>query len=212
MINKNMSTVLITFLTLILLTQPAQAYAWGGGWDRSSHRSYRHCDHHDYDRHYPTFGKVVFELPGGYVSIVFGGKRYQYCDGVYYSRISNEYVVVAPPIGVKVRELPPEHQELIIDGNQYYVSKGVYYKYTSRGYQVIPQPDEAVIEAAKVYPDGQIMDQDDLFTVNIPNARGGYTVVTLKRSEEGYIGPQGEFYPEFPSVEQLKAMYGNNKR
>jgi len=46
------------------------------------------------------------------------------------------------------------------------------------------------------------------FTVNIPNSRGGYTVVTLKRSGTGFTGPQGEFYPEFPKVEQLKVMYG----
>ena len=24
----------------------------------------------------------------------------------------------------------------------------------------------------------------------------------------GFIGPQGEFYPDFPRVEQLKVMYG----
>jgi hypothetical protein len=47
----------------------------------------------------------------------------------------------------------------------------------------------------------------DSFTVNIPNNRGGYTAVILRKSGNGFIGPQGEFYPDFPKVEQLKLMY-----
>ena len=50
--------------------------------------------------------------------------------------------------------------------------------------------------------------QPDQFTVNIPNDHGGYTAVVIKRSGNGFIGPQGEFYPEFPKVSQLKIMYG----
>ena len=50
--------------------------------------------------------------------------------------------------------------------------------------------------------------QPDEFTVNIPNDHGGYTAVVIKRSGKGFTGPQGEFYPEFPKVSQLKIMYG----
>lgn len=50
--------------------------------------------------------------------------------------------------------------------------------------------------------------QPDEFTVNVPNDRGGYTAVVIKRSGNGFTGPQGEFYPEFPKVSQLKIMYG----
>jgi hypothetical protein len=50
--------------------------------------------------------------------------------------------------------------------------------------------------------------QPDVFTVNIPNEHGGYTAVIIKRSANGFVGPQGEFYPEFPKVSQLKIMYG----
>jgi hypothetical protein len=46
-------------------------------------------------------------------------------------------------------------------------------------------------------------------TINIPNSRGGYTSITLRRSGNGFVGPQGEYYPDFPSVEQLRTMYGN---
>jgi hypothetical protein len=50
--------------------------------------------------------------------------------------------------------------------------------------------------------------QLDEFTVNIPNGHGGYTAVLIKRSGNGFTGPQGEFYPEFPTVSQLKIIYG----
>jgi hypothetical protein len=46
------------------------------------------------------------------------------------------------------------------------------------------------------------------FTVNVPNAQGGYTAIVIKQSGEGYLGPQGEYYAEFPKVSQLQAVYG----
>ena len=51
------------------------------------------------------------------------------------------------------------------------------------------------------------VDQQNEFTVNIPNDRGGYTTVLIKRSGNGFTGPQGEYYPEFPTVAQLKIIY-----
>ena len=47
------------------------------------------------------------------------------------------------------------------------------------------------------------------FVVNIPNAHGGYNAVVIKRFREGYLGPNGEYYPEFPKVFQLQMKYGN---
>jgi len=48
----------------------------------------------------------------------------------------------------------------------------------------------------------------DTVTVNVPNSNGSYTAVVLKRSGNGYVGPQGEYYDQVPSTEQLQAMYG----
>jgi hypothetical protein len=45
------------------------------------------------------------------------------------------------------------------------------------------------------------------FTVNVPNSQGGYTPIILRKSGSGFVGPQGEYYTEFPKVDQLKAMY-----
>jgi len=49
----------------------------------------------------------------------------------------------------------------------------------------------------------------EYFTINIPNSRGGYNSVIIKKSGDGYIGPNGEFYPEFPKIFQLQMKYGN---
>ena len=48
----------------------------------------------------------------------------------------------------------------------------------------------------------------DTVTVNVPNSNGGYIAVVLKRSGNGYVGPQGEYYDQVPSTAQLQAMYG----
>jgi hypothetical protein len=48
----------------------------------------------------------------------------------------------------------------------------------------------------------------DSVTVNVPNSSGGYTAVVLKRSGNGYVGPQGEYYDQVPTTAQLQAMYG----
>jgi hypothetical protein len=32
--------------------------------------------------------------------------------------------------------------------------------------------------------------------------------VKLKKTDAGFIGPQGEFYPKHPTIEKLKILYG----
>ncbi len=45
--------------------------------------------------------------------------------------------------------------------------------------------------------------------IAVPRKSGeGVVEVELKRHERGYVGPQGEFYPELPSAEQLAELYG----
>jgi uncharacterized protein YcfJ len=70
--------------------------------------------------------------------------------------------------------------------------------------QPVAQPSTVVVNqapATTVY-------SGDTVTVNVPNSSGGYTAVMLKRSGNGYVGPQGEYYDQVPSTEQLQAMYG----
>ena len=112
----------------------------------------------------------------------------------------------------------------------YYYGSGYYYPYYYPDYydtgiivsspvvetpEIIVQPPTTVVTTAPTYPNTAISpvqitatDTDNEITINIPNAAGGYTSVLMKRSGKGFVGPQGEYYPEFPRVSVLKVIYG----
>ena len=45
-------------------------------------------------------------------------------------------------------------------------------------------------------------------TINVPRDNGGFVAITLARYTNGFVGPQGEFYPTLPTGEELRARYG----
>ena len=45
-------------------------------------------------------------------------------------------------------------------------------------------------------------------TVWITNSNGSQTSVSLRKSGPGFIGPRGEWYPNMPTNEQLRMVYG----
>jgi len=45
-------------------------------------------------------------------------------------------------------------------------------------------------------------------TMDVPNSNGSYTPVKLKQVPGGWQGPKGEIYPTFPTVDELKKVYG----
>ena len=212
MLNMRTATISAVALLSIVFIGPKQAFAW-----RDEGR--RHHYEHRYNHHnHPHFGVHVSFLPDWYFTVRLGGSRYFYSDGVYYSRIGRDYVVVVPPLGAVVRTIPSYYQPMIINGVTYYNVDGIYYLYTSQGYQVVPQPVTVVAPASipqtlstaptQVMAAPASSGTDESFTINIPTVKGGYQAVTLKRSGDGFIGPQGEFYADFPRISQLKEMYG----
>jgi len=202
---KTTVRVLSVILVLFLCLPSNKAYAWWG---------------HEHHHGHPSFGLHVSLLPEGYSSVWIGGTRYYYCDGYYYVPQGPEYVVVDPPTPTVVPNAPSYYQPVVVNGITYYVNNGVYYTYTPYGYQlvtspptvqaapvVVTNPAPAVAPTAATQGSSSTV-QEDTFTVNIPNDKGGYVPVVIKRSGKGFIGPQGEFYSEFPKVTQLKLMYG----
>ena len=128
------------------------------------------------------------------------GRSHYYRDGRWYERgwFGFSFVVSALAIGAFIDSLPPRHTTVVVEGTPYYHDDSYYYRQLPQGgYVVVPEP---VIVQSQI---------PETSTVNIPNSRGGYTSVTLRRSGNGFVGPQGEYYPNFPSVEQLRTMYGN---
>ncbi len=204
---------------VLVIAQPQSAHA-----DRDNHRdndrgwdSDRKWDRHDrHDRNWSNnwhnnhrsypYGRYETSLGVGHVSIVLGNLRFYYNDGVFYKRGQRDYVVVEPPRGAIVYRLPSGYGRRVINDVDYYTYNGVYYKRCPRGYEVVAAPRTIVVEAdpIEVAPDVAVPGE---MLVNIPNNQGGYTSVLIKKSGQGFVGPQGEFYAQFPEVSQLKLMY-----
>jgi len=218
----NVMKVMIGILMLVLFLVPRLSYAdWSVGVSLGGPGYYHdRDDHHYYGWHdHPHYGWHMHHLPPGYYTIWVDGIKYYYYDGLYYSYAGDgDFVLVNPPYGAYVSAIPPDFQAMIVNGRTYYTNNGVYYVFTDRGYRVVHPPDvyqqppvEIVAQPQQVVvaaPASAPEVAQDSFPINIPNNNGGYTAVVIKKSGTGYVGPQGEFYPTFPSVAQLKAMYG----
>ncbi len=120
--------------------------------------------------------------------------------------------MVPAPAGAVVNTLPVGAQQVLVGDTLCYLVNGVTYRKTVHGYEVMPPPTVVVQQVMTAAPPVEAatapVATNQSFTVNIPNARGGFTPVELQRSGTNFLGPQGELYTEFPRVEQLKLMYG----
>ncbi len=183
---------------------------WHRNWHKES-QDWR--ERHGYWHHNPSYyrvGEHYHYLPHNFISFSFGNGHYYFSGGMFYKHDFGGYVAVEPPVGAIVVSLPSGYQTFLVDGQPYYYYNDVYYRYTLMGYEVVPEPltGSSVLASAPANGSANVVALSDSFAVNVPNRYGGYTSITLKKSNQGYIGPQGEFYTEFPSVQQLQVMYG----
>jgi hypothetical protein len=101
---------------------------------------------------------------------------------------------------------------VVVEGVPYYCYSGIFY--TPMGEELVPvQPPlaQAQTEPANTPAQGKVAAAEktgDTVTVNIPEPNGEHTPVKLIKTEKGYVGPQGEFYPDHPTVAEFKALYG----
>jgi hypothetical protein len=143
-----------------------------------------------------------------------GGRYYWHRDRWYGPGWFGFDVAVSTlAIGALVAGLPAGYTTIVVGGVPYYYYGGYYYRHYPYGYAVVPEP---VVTPSVVYapvseaaPVAVTQPQGKTTTINIPNSKGSYTPVTLTKHKNGYIGPQGEYYEGHPTVEQLKALYGN---
>jgi len=199
---KNIFKVVFTIWAMsvpLLCSLNACADNWNHNQNQShsQNHSQNQNGNHDYHHH-----------DNSYVDLNFGVSP----DPYYYDPAPMYY---PPPEEIDVPQAPV-YQPMVVNGTTYYVNNGIYYIYTGLGYQVVQPPVTTVVQAPAPTPT-PIIEQpevtsstvsDDTFTVNVPNTKGSYTAVTLKKSGTGYIGPQGEYYADFPKIAQLEAMYG----
>lgn len=149
---------------------------------------------------------------GGRENIAFRHAGYRYHNGRFYRPTwfgLFEIAVNIPPIGTIITVLPVSHRTIIAADVTYYYYDNVYLTACPSGYIVVPAPLEnanVVVASSAVAPPQKV--SGETVTINVPNANGSYTPVALVKQKDGYIGPQGEYYPEHPTIEQLKVLYG----
>jgi len=147
-------------------------------------------------------------LPTRHKVFIVRGERYHYYGGRFYRPWFLGFTVVLPPIGAIVTTLPFGHRTIIVAGAPYYYYDGAYYRPYHSGYIIVPAPvvnSNAVATTVVVQP--QASSGNTVF-INVPNSNGSYTPVMLVKQKDGYLGPQGEYYPGNPTVDELKALYG----
>ncbi|MFA6320292.1 MAG: DUF6515 family protein [Candidatus Omnitrophota bacterium] len=150
------------------------------------------------------------------------GDYYYRGDQLYrHGWLGFDIAVAALTIGAIVDSLPPRYNTVVVGGVPYYYYGNAYYRPCPGGYVVVPPPiatqpiivaSEAVQPVTVVTPVVAAQTQAqtaETVTINIPSSKGGYKAISLKKSGNGFIGPQGEYYYEHPTVEQLKTLYGS---
>jgi hypothetical protein len=144
---------------------------------------------------------VVPHPPTGARHIIIGGHPYWVDGGVYYEIGDGGYVVVSAPV---VPILPRSYRVVVIHGVAYYVADDIYYRRAPGGYIVVERPTESdTVVVRTPEPQGSTV------TLYVPKKdEDGYTPVTLKKIDGGFLGPQGELYPTMPRVSLLTEMYG----
>ena len=176
-------------------------------------------------------GALVTSIPEGCQQVVVDGTLYYLINGVTYMRTPYGYQVVpmpnvlvprivttpapvvvsAPPqttiINVPAPNTPPPALPQLPQLPNVPVPTPMPLPGKAPVVAATPAPQPTVAVENTPAAEGAGM-TNDVYVVNIPNAKGTYTPVALKRSGDGFVGPQGEFYTEFPRVEQLKLMYG----
>ena len=189
---KNRTRILINCLLMCLLAGASLTAAGrrGGDFHRGGFHggSFHGGGFHDFDRdrgfYHPHFwggfylGSDWFWGP----TVVIEDVPYYYYNGGYYTTSNGEeFIAVAPPMSnTTVAQAPKASTQAASTGAN----------------------EPAKVEAKTTQQMG------DTVTINVPKADGGYTAVKLIKHEKGYVGPQGEFYPDNPTVAQLKALYG----
>jgi hypothetical protein len=213
---KNVVQILIlSFFAILLAGSSSMAGGrWGGGGGRDYHGGgYRHGgggyyhggggyygDHfyvRGFDRHHYWgsfyIGPSWFWGP----TVVVAGIPYYYYSGYYYTPAGDGLIVATPPTVATQTVAPAQTQST--EQPQAVAPTQPTTQPTEQPKVAQPQPAElpkAVVHGI------------DTVSINVPNSKGGFTPVILFKTEKGYIGPQGEFYPNHPTVAELKVLYG----
>jgi len=141
-------------------------------------------------------------LPWGCTPLRVADMVYYYLEGTYYRETPSGYVIVSAPRGAMITALPERHKVIVYENTDYYYYNSTYYVKQPAGYTVVTPPPSVVSTNPPA-----VEAPEKTVVVTVPNPNGSYMPVTLQKYTDGYVGPNGEFYPDYPTIGQLKAMY-----
>lgn len=72
------------------------------------------------------------------------------------------------------------------------------------GYVLGNEQDKTQLQAQSAYA----LQEANTVVINVKNSNGSLTPITLHRQGGVYVGPRGEHYPNLPTEEQLRPVYG----
>ena len=146
-----------------------------------------------------VLGTVVMYLPPERTVVYVDRAPYYYYAGTYFSTAPGGvgYVVVNPP--PVVVQAPPT--TVIVQA-------------PARETVVVQPAPPAVVKQQQAPPPADPPDQGTAskpdsgkYDIYLPNGNGTFTLIPLTKTATGFMGPQGEFYPDHPTLEQLTERY-----
>lgn len=148
----------------------------------------------------PPLGAVIPVLPDGYTVVYVNGLPYYYYASTYYTVApSGGYVVVSPAVETTTTVVTTPATTVVTTPATTTTTVPAATQQTTSTPVATP--------AATTTAPAATTTESDTFDVQIPNGNGSFTLVRLIRTKDGFLGPQGEFYPDHPTIEQLKARY-----
>lgn len=153
-----------------------------------------------------AYSEAFAEHHGGHHRGYHHERHYRWHDNHWW--IGDTILAGGLVLGSIIDALPPQHKVVYVRELPYYYDGTYYYRPADEGYVVVENPT-VVVPAAPAPPVVVNQKESDTVTINIPNKNGSFTSVVLTKKGDGYIGPQGEYYKGHPTVDQLRALYGN---
>ncbi len=153
----------------------------------------------------PPVGAVVPSLPPGYTMVIVNNRPYYMYGYTYYDYTPSGYMVINPPA------YAPQTMTPVVAAPQPVMQAPTVQAaaQTVQAPAAVPAPAVSAATAPVAAPESSDVDS---FEIHLPNGDGSFTLVTLKKTSTGFLGPQGEFYPDHPTVDQLKDRYISKKK
>jgi hypothetical protein len=109
--------------------------------------------------------------------------------GFHHPSFHNKHIIIPPHQRAFLKRRPHPHKVYVV--NQPLI----------RGIAVNLVPNVTITRQ-------EVAVEPTTVTVWITNSNGSQTSVSLRKSGPGFIGPRGEWYPDMPTNEQLRVVYG----